>query len=137
MFSHEQEQNRYRPSSIADKVNITNKMNKKAPGGDWGLTQKLLQGILGDAKRATCYRWVCLARDLHEEVLNYIKTTRKHLTAGFLAPTTTSTCRSTWSATVPTSRTLWNRSVDWPFHRTALIHHHHVIGLIFAIRSPS
>ena len=85
MFSHEQEQNRYRPSSIADKVNITNKMNKKAPGGDWGLTQKLLQGILGDAKRATCYRWVCLARDLHEEVLNYIKTTRKHLTVGFVA----------------------------------------------------
>lgn len=64
VFSHEVEQNRYRPSSIGDKINITKRIHQKSAGGDWSTTQKNLQNILGETKKSTCYRWICLARDL-------------------------------------------------------------------------
>ena len=83
MFSHEQEQNKFRPSSIGDKIKITAKIHQRSPGGDWTTTMKSLQDILGD-KRATCYRWVCLARDLDEAVLRHINIRRKNLMAGFV-----------------------------------------------------
>ncbi len=79
VFAHEQEQNKYRPSSIADKVSITLRLHMKSKGGEWTLTQKTLLGILGPSKTSTCYRWVCLARDLEPVVLAHIKQKRQHL----------------------------------------------------------
>lgn len=82
VFAHEQDQNKYQPSSIADKVSITMRLFKRT--NDWSITQKTLVSILGAGKGSTCYRWVCLARDLHPDVLAHIKQHRKHMLANYV-----------------------------------------------------
>ena len=79
VLSHEQDQNKFRPSSIGDKVSITMRMHAKSKGGDWGVTTNTLMSVLGANRRSTAYRWVCLARDMDQEVLNFIKQQRAHL----------------------------------------------------------
>ena len=84
VLAHETEQNRFRPSSIADKVRIALKVHEQSPGGDWGLTVKKLGSILGASKMSTVYRWVSLARDLDAGVLNFIKCSWKTLNQSYV-----------------------------------------------------
>ena len=37
VFAHELEQNKFRPSSMSDKVQITLNMHKRSPGGEWSV----------------------------------------------------------------------------------------------------
>ena len=85
VHAHEQEQNKFRPSSIADKVGIVLRLHAKSAGGDWVVTNKTLLSILGGTKVSTCYRWVCLARDLDADVLGHIKVKRKELAVTYVS----------------------------------------------------
>lgn len=82
VFSHEQDQNKFQPSSISDKVAITRRFFNKTK--DWATTQKTLMSILVSSKTSTCYRWVCLARDLDDDVLAHIRQHRKHLQVSYV-----------------------------------------------------
>ena len=83
VYAHEQDQNKYQPSSISDKVSVTNRIHK-SKGNQWDKTVKALSDILGHGKVSTVYRWVTLARDLDPEVLSHIKAKRKLLNQSYV-----------------------------------------------------
>ena len=43
-----------------------------------------LKEILGATKHSTCYRWVCLARDLDDQVLNHIRQNNRNLLGSYI-----------------------------------------------------
>ena len=70
-LAHEQEQNRYRVSTIGDKVAIMKKTYLDS-GSDWTKAKSALMGVLGAQKATTIQRWIQLARDVDEDVLSWI-----------------------------------------------------------------
>ncbi len=68
-----QEQNKFQPTSIADKVRLIRKMHERSTNNDWTMTTKSVLAVLGEQKRSTVLRWISLARDLLPEVLDHIK----------------------------------------------------------------
>lgn len=69
-LAHETEQNRYRVSTIGDKVALVKKAFESAK--DWGKAKKSILEVLGDNKASTVQRWIVLARDLDPEVTEWI-----------------------------------------------------------------
>ncbi len=81
--SHEAEQNRFQPSTISDKVGVMMKMFVQS-GRDWSAAARALTSILGDSKRSTIQRWICLARDLDEDVREHINRRRKDTNQAYI-----------------------------------------------------
>ncbi len=81
--SHEAEQNRFQPSTISDKVGVMMKMFVQS-GRDWSAAARALTSILGDSKRSTIQRWICLARDLDDEVREHINCRRKDTNQAYI-----------------------------------------------------
>ena len=79
---HEEEQNKYDPPSFLRRVSIVLEVQKSVPGGAWDGTEKALVSILGERKRSTVRRWICLARDVAQEVVAHA-TARKLRTLGW------------------------------------------------------
>ena len=59
-LSHEQEMNKYRVSTVADRVNIVRKAH--AATNDWGKTKKTLVDLFGLSKASTVQRWCMLEK---------------------------------------------------------------------------
>ena len=70
-LAHEQEQNRYRPATLKNKVDLVSRMYLSMK--DWSSVTKQLLDVLGVSKRSTVQRWVTLARDLDPDVLAEIQ----------------------------------------------------------------
>ena len=70
-LSHEQEQNRYRVSTIGDKVRMVKRAFSSSK--DWSKAKYGLLEILGQHKTSTVQRWITLARDVDEQVLEWIE----------------------------------------------------------------
>ena len=70
-LSHELEQNKFRASTLDDKVQTMTAMFEES-GRDWGRARLAMQTILGDAKKSTIQRWVVLARDFDAELLSLV-----------------------------------------------------------------
>ncbi len=83
-LNHETEQNRYQPTSLADKVKIVLMMHARSTNSDWGQTQKALVELLGESKKSTVFRWITLARDLDAEVLEHVKKHKKDLPQAYI-----------------------------------------------------
>ena len=81
-LAHEQEQNRYRPATLKNKVDLVSRMYLSMK--DWSSVTKQLQDVLGVSKRSTVQRWVTLARDLDADVLAEIQTKRPTLPQEFV-----------------------------------------------------
>lgn len=71
---HDEENNRYMPTSIAKKVSIVHKFRQKVPGGDWEATSKLLIDAYGPSKRSTVGRWIRAAKALEKGALDVLNT---------------------------------------------------------------
>ena len=65
---HEADQNKYRVATVCDKV----AMVRRAHIGDWGATKRQLLEVLGQQKMSTIQRWITLARDVDQEVLEWV-----------------------------------------------------------------
>ena len=48
------------------------------------MTLNSLKAVLGASKHSTCYRWICLARDLDEKVLDHIRVNNKNLFGSYI-----------------------------------------------------
>ena len=81
-LAHEQEQNRYRPATLKNKVDLVERIFKSTK--DWSTVTKQLLDVLGASKRSTVQRWVQLARDLDAAVLLTIQTKRPTLPQEFV-----------------------------------------------------
>jgi len=81
-LAHEQEQNRYRPATLKNKVDLVSRMYLSMK--DWSSVTKQLQDVLGVSKRSTVQRWVTLARDLDPDVLAEIQAKRPTLPQEFV-----------------------------------------------------
>ena len=81
-LAHEQEQNRYRPATLKNKVDLVSRMYLSMK--DWSMGMKNLQDVLGSSKRSTVQRWVTLARDLDPDVLAEIQAKRPTLPQEFV-----------------------------------------------------
>ena len=81
-LSHEQDQNRYRVSTIGDKVALVNKAFGSTK--DWTKARKSLLEVLGDNKTSTVHRWIVLARDLDQGVLAWIEANRPTLSQAYV-----------------------------------------------------
>ncbi len=80
---HDEESNRYSPTSIAMKVEVATKMQKKVPGGDWVAVKKELGLIFGKARVSTIDRWIRAARSLEPAVLSKLDE-RRHLKCSYI-----------------------------------------------------
>ena len=67
---HEADQNKYRIATVGDKV----AMVRRAHAGDWAVTKKQLLDVLGQQKMSAIQRWITLARDVDQEVLDWVDT---------------------------------------------------------------
>ena len=67
---HEADQNKYRVATVGDKVAIV----WRAHTGDWAVTKKHLLEVLGQQKTTTIQRWISLARDVDQQVLDWVDT---------------------------------------------------------------
>ena len=81
-LSHEQEQNRYRVSTIGDKVRMVKKAYSSSK--DWSKAKYSLLEILGQHKISTVQRWITLARDVDEQVLEWIEAHAPTLNQSFV-----------------------------------------------------
>ena len=81
-LAHEGDQNRYRPATLKNKVDLVARVYLSAK--DWSLVQKLLLDVLGVSQRSTVQRWVTLARDLDADVLTEIQAKRPTLPQSFV-----------------------------------------------------
>ena len=68
-LAHEQEQNRYRPATLKNKVDLVSRIYLSMK--DWSSVTKQLLDVLGLSKRSTVQRWVTLARDLDADFVTY------------------------------------------------------------------
>ena len=66
---HEADQNKYRSATVGDKV----AMVRRAHTGDWAVTKKQLLDVLGQQKLSAIQRWITLARDVDQEVLDWVE----------------------------------------------------------------
>ena len=82
-LAHEQDQNRYRPATLKNKVDLVSRMYN-ASTKDWSLVTKQLVEVLGVGHRSTVQRWVTLARDLDVDVLTEIQAKRPTLPQSFV-----------------------------------------------------
>ena len=80
--AHEQDQNRYRPTTLKNKVDIVSHIYLTVK--DWSLVTKQLVEVMGASKRSTVQRWVTLARDLDADVLTEIQAKRPTLPQEFV-----------------------------------------------------
>ncbi len=81
-MAHEQEQNRYRPTTLKNKVDLVARIYENLR--DWSAVTKQLLDVLGASKRSTVQRWVTLARDLDADVLAEIQAKRPTLPQDFV-----------------------------------------------------
>ena len=65
---HEADQNKYRPSTVCDKVSMV----RRAHTGDWMATKRQLLELLGQQKMSAIQRWITLARDVDQQVLDWV-----------------------------------------------------------------
>lgn len=77
-----QDQNRYRPSTILDKVALVKRAFESTK--DWSKARKALLEILGDHKASTVHRWIVLARDMDAPVLEWIEANQPTLSQSFV-----------------------------------------------------
>ena len=82
-LAHEQDQNRYRPATLKNKVDLVSRIYN-ASTKDWSLVTKQLLDVLGVSQRSTVQRWVTLARDLDADVLTEIQAKRPTLPQSFV-----------------------------------------------------
>lgn len=81
-LAHEHEQNRYRPATLKNKVDLVSRVYGSTK--DWSLATKQLLDVLGASQRSTVQRWVTLARDLDADVLTEIQAKRPTLPQSFV-----------------------------------------------------
>jgi hypothetical protein len=82
-LAHEQEQNRYRPSTISDRIAVVRRAREQS-GGDWSAAKQGLITVLGAQKTSTVQRWMVLARDLDGEIAVWIDTNIPNLSQSFI-----------------------------------------------------
>jgi len=69
---HDADVNKYRVTTISQKIDVAKRYNSRVPGGDWDATRKLLMTVLGSGKRVNIWRWITAARTLSEDVLHIL-----------------------------------------------------------------
>lgn len=69
----QQETNKLYHASVDQKAKLV-LMYFEREGRDWGATHKALTAVLGSSRSTTLWRWIILARDLHEEVRRHLVT---------------------------------------------------------------
>ncbi len=67
-LAHDAESNRFRQSSIEQKVAVVESARSRVPGGEWPLVRALLLSHYGPSKRTTIGRWMAAAQGLHADV---------------------------------------------------------------------
>lgn len=71
---HDEAQNKFRPSSIWQKVNVVERYAKKLPGRDMSKVTAAMMEVFGKSKRPTINRWVRAHNNLHSEVVTWLET---------------------------------------------------------------
>lgn len=73
---HDEAQNRFRPSSVWQKVNVVHRFALKSPGKDLARVAQALLDVFGKSKKATIARWVRAYGNLHAPVLDFLKSAK-------------------------------------------------------------
>ena len=61
-IAHDEDSNKYRPTTLLQKVAVVRKVRARAPGGSWDETRKALVGMYGQSKSRTVSRWIGAVR---------------------------------------------------------------------------
>lgn len=67
----QQDANKLYQTSIDQKAELVLKFFERE-GRDWGAAHKALCAVVGSSRSTTLWRWIVLARDLHEEVRHHL-----------------------------------------------------------------
>lgn len=69
VFTHDESNNKFKQTGVADLVRAAERIRKKVPGGSWTATQEKLIKMYGTGRKAFAYRMVNTAMATPEEVL--------------------------------------------------------------------
>ena len=71
---HDESQNRFRPSSIWQKLNVVERYAKKLPGREMAKVSAAMIEVFGKGKKPTISRWIRAHNSLHPEVVTWLET---------------------------------------------------------------
>lgn len=71
---HDDAQNKFRPSSVWQKINVVERYAAKTPGRDMAKVSASMLEVFGKSKKPTIARWVRAHSNLHPEVVKWLAT---------------------------------------------------------------